>query len=65
MSQAKKILDGNWTGSYTKPAPGLYSHQWNWDSAFVAIGYSHYNQKRAQQELLSLFQAQWPIGVVP
>jgi len=65
VTQAKKILDGNWTGSYTKPAPSLYPHQWNWDSGFVAIGYSHYNQKRAQQELLSLFQAQWPNGMVP
>ncbi len=27
---AKQILDGNWTGSYTKPSPGLYPHQWNW-----------------------------------
>jgi len=62
---AKQILDGNWTGSYTKPSPGLYPHQWNWDSGFIAMGYAHYNQKRAQQEILSLFKHQWPNGMVP
>ncbi|MFC1824001.1 DUF547 domain-containing protein [Thermodesulfobacteriota bacterium] len=62
---ARKILEGNWTGHYTKPAPGLYPHQWNWDSCFIAIGVAHYNQKRAQQEMLSLFQHQWPNGMVP
>ena len=61
----KRILDSNWTGSYTKPSPGLYPHQWNWDSGFIAIGYAHYNQKRAQQEILSLFEHQWHNGMVP
>lgn len=65
LKRAKKILDGNWTGSYTKPSPSLYPHQWNWDSGFIAIGYSHYNQKRAEMELLSLFNAQWPNGMLP
>ncbi len=62
---ARQILDDNWTGSYTKPSPGLYPHQWNWDSGFIAIGYAHYNQKRAQQEILSLFKHQWSNGMVP
>jgi hypothetical protein len=65
LKRAKKILDDNWTGSYTKPSPSLYPHQWNWDSGFIAIGYSHYNQKRAETELLSLFNAQWPNGMLP
>lgn len=65
LKRAKKILDENWTGSYTKPSPSLYPHQWNWDSGFIAIGYSHYNQKRAEMELLSLFNAQWPNGMLP
>ncbi|UCF57099.1 MAG: DUF547 domain-containing protein [Deltaproteobacteria bacterium] len=65
LKVAKKILDGNWTGSYTKPSPRLYPHQWNWDSGFIAIGYAHYDQNRAQQEILSLFQSQWPNGMVP
>jgi hypothetical protein len=62
---AKSTLNNNWTGSYTKPSPRLYPHQWNWDSGFIAIGYSHYDQKRAQKELMSLFNAQWPNGMVP
>jgi hypothetical protein len=65
LKVAKQILNGNWTGSYTKPSPSLYPHQWNWDSGFIAIGYAHYNQKRARQELLSLFNHQWPNGMVP
>jgi len=65
LKVAKQTLDGNWTGSYTKPSPSLYPHQWNWDSGFIAIGYAHYNQKRAQQEILSLFNHQWPNGMVP
>ena len=65
LKVARQILDGNWTGSYTRPSPSLYPHQWNWDSAFIAIGYAHYNEKRAQQEILSLFAHQWPNGMVP
>jgi thiol-disulfide isomerase/thioredoxin len=62
---AKQILDGNWIGSYTRPSPSLYPHQWNWDSGFIAIGYAHYNQDRAEQEILSLFENQWPNGMLP
>jgi hypothetical protein len=62
---ARRILDGNWVGSYTKPSQSLYPHQWNWDSGFIAMGYAHYNQKKAQQEMLSLFEHQWPNGMVP
>jgi hypothetical protein len=65
VHRAKEVLEGNWMGSATKPAPKLYPHQWSWDSAFVAIGYSHFNQKRAQQELVSLFQGQWNNGMLP
>ncbi|HDN94810.1 MAG TPA: DUF547 domain-containing protein, partial [Nitrospirae bacterium] len=52
-------------GSSTKPAPSLYPHQWNWDSAFIAIGRSHYDTDRAIQEMESLFRAQWSNGMVP
>jgi hypothetical protein len=65
IKEAKQILAGNWTGSYTKPSPSLYPHQWNWDSGFIAIGYAHYDQNKAQQEILSLFENQWPNGMVP
>ena len=58
-------MDNNWTGAYTKPSPSLYPHQWNWDSGFIAIGYSSYNQKRAQQEVISLLNNQWDNGMLP
>jgi hypothetical protein len=65
IEKAKNILNSNWTGTYTKPSPYLYPHQWNWDSGFIAIGYSRYHQQRAQAEIRSLFNAQWKNGMVP
>lgn len=62
---AKLILEKNWTGSYTKPSQSIYPHQWNWDSGFISMGYAHYDQKKAQKEILSLFEHQWPNGMVP
>lgn len=65
IKKAKKVLDKNWTGTFTVPAGDLYPHQWSWDSAFIAIGYAHYNQERAQQEMRRLFTGQWGNGMVP
>ncbi len=65
IEKAKKILDKNWTGYYTVPSVHLYPHQWNWDSGFIAIGYSHYNTERAIREIAHLFKAQWKNGMVP
>jgi hypothetical protein len=65
ISEAKMVLDFNWTGEYTKPGPRLYPHQWSWDSALIAIGYSHYDQGRATRELTHLFDAQWSNGLLP
>ncbi len=65
LKPAKKILEGNWTGAYTKPSSSLYPHQWNWDSGFIAIGYAHFNERKAKQEIASLFDHQWPNGMVP
>ena len=47
------------------PSPKLYPNQWSWDSAFTAIGYSHYVQQKAQRELLSMFEGQWGNGMLP
>ncbi len=63
--RAKLVLDHNWTGRYTQPGPRLYPHQWSWDSAFIAIGYAHYDQDRAMQELHHLFENQWTNGLLP
>lgn len=65
VKAARQVLRANWMGAYTKPSPSLYPHQWNWDSGFIAIGYAHYDQKKARQELISLFARQWPNGMVP
>ena len=65
VNKAKQILDDNQAGSSTKPSPSLYPHQWNWDSAFIAIGLSHYDTKRATKEIETLFDAQWANGMLP
>ena len=65
LEKAKETLERNWLGRHTKPAPELYSHQWNWDSGFISIGYTRYLQERAQEEILSLFEAQWKNGMMP
>src|SRR5262245_51706443 len=62
---AKRVLDENWLGASTLPSRTLYPHQWSWDSAFMAIGRSWYDEARARQELRSLFRAQWADGRVP
>jgi hypothetical protein len=63
--KSRTILDNNWTGSSTKPAPSLYPHQWNWDTGFIAIGRSHYDTSRSIQEIETLFEAQWSNGMLP
>lgn len=63
--EAMAVLEANWLGHATRPSPRLYPHQWSWDSAFIAIGYAHYDQARAQQELRSLFRGQWSNGLLP
>jgi hypothetical protein len=63
--RAEQVLDGNWLGAATRPGPRLYPHQWSWDSAFHAIGWSHVDWDRATTELRTLFAAQWPDGLLP
>lgn len=65
VRQARAVLDANWRGHSTVPSRSLYPHQWSWDAAFIAIGRSWVEQERAQQELESMFQAQWATGMLP
>lgn len=65
IEQAQEVLNENWTGNFTQPAPSMYPHQFSWDAAFIAIGYAHVDQQRAQQELWRLFSGQWSNGMVP
>ncbi|MBB5084213.1 amylo-alpha-1,6-glucosidase [Nonomuraea endophytica] len=63
--EAMSVLEANWTGTATVPAPGLYPHQWSWDSAFVAIGLARHRPQRAHAELAGLLAGQWSTGMVP
>lgn len=63
--RAVYVIKSNSCENYTIPAPGIYLPQWNWDSAKIAIGLSHIDPIRAQQEILTLFQGQWQNGMVP
>jgi hypothetical protein len=65
LRQAKTVLNFNWVGEYTMPGPRLYPHQWSWDTALIAIGYSHYDLGRATSCLRHLFEAQWKNGLLP
>lgn len=62
---AARVLDANWTGTATVPSPGLYPHQWSWDSSFVSLGLARHRPERARVELSSLFRGQWSTGLVP
>lgn len=63
--QAREILRRNDKGSYTIPTSGLYPYQWNWDSAFAAIGFAEFDLDRAWREIETLFEGQWDNGMVP
>jgi len=62
---ARKVLTANKAGDSTKPSPGLYPHQWNWDTAFIALGLVHYDLERAQREIVALLRGQWRSGMIP
>jgi alpha,alpha-trehalase len=63
--QAIDILKANDRGGYTVPTARLYPYQWNWDSAFVALGFVTFDPDRAWRELEMLFDGQWDDGMVP
>ena len=47
------------------PSGRQYPHQWGWDAAYIAIGWSWVDPARAAAELESLLRGQWPDGRVP
>jgi glycogen debranching enzyme len=63
--KAKAMLAENRNELFTKPSASQYPHQWSWDAAFIAIGYSHYDQQLAEQEFRHLFSGQWKNGMIP
>ena len=64
LQKAIEIINRNDRGGFTIPTNKLYPHQWNWDSAFTALGISTYNKTRAWQELILLINAQWTNGML-
>ncbi len=65
INNAKEVLDKNWLQGYTSPSIKLYPHQWSWDSGFIAIGYSYFDEERAMREITSLLKGQWFDGMIP
>ena len=66
LKNAEKILLGNRRSGYTLPTNNkLYPAQWNWDSAFISLGYSYFNLDYAIEEINTLLRGQWKDGMVP
>ncbi|QSF54779.1 MGH1-like glycoside hydrolase domain-containing protein [Brevundimonas fontaquae] len=63
--EARNILIANDRGGYTVPNGRVYPFQWNWDSAFVALGFATFDRDRAWVEIETLFKAQWTDGFLP
>ena len=66
LKNAQKTLLNNRRSGYTLPTNNkLYPAQWNWDSAFIALGYSHFNLNFALEEINTLLKGQWKDGMIP
>ncbi|MEK7571870.1 MAG: trehalase family glycosidase [Patescibacteria group bacterium] len=48
----------------TVPSKQYYTHQWNWDSATVAMGLVHFHPQAAYDELRALISGQWENGLI-
>jgi hypothetical protein len=59
------VLGSNSGAGIVKSAPGLYPHQWSWDTAFIAIGLAPIDTALACRNLDALFAGQWHNGMVP
>jgi len=62
---ARTVLRDNDRGGYTVPNGRVYPFQWNWDSAFVALGFDTFDRDRAWREIETLMMGQWEDGFVP
>jgi neutral trehalase len=65
IEHARAILRRNDRGGYTVPTDRLYPFQWNWDSAFVAMGWATFHEARGFTEVERLLEGQWDDGLVP
>ena len=66
IKAAKKTLLNNRRSNYTLPTnTKLYPAQWNWDSAFIALGYSNFDLDYSFKEIETLISGQWEDGMIP
>ena len=65
IEEACSILRLNDRGGYTVPTERLYPYQWNWDSAICALGWHHFDEARAWNEIRMLLKGQWINGMIP
>jgi len=65
LDRARATLRANDRGGYTVPTARLYPFQWNWDSAFVAMGFATFDEARAWREIERLLEGQWGDGLIP
>jgi glycogen debranching enzyme len=62
---ARAVLAANDMGLFFRPGRELYPFQWNWDSAFVALGLAGVDPERGRAEVRALLKGQWRDGMVP
>lgn len=65
LQAAQAVLRANDRGGYTVPTARLYPFQWNWDSAFVAMGFATFDAPRGWREIERLLEGQWEDGLIP
>jgi Trehalase len=65
IKRATAVLAANDMGPFVRPGRDLYPHQWNWDSALIAIGLARADPARGRAEVRSLLRGQWKDGMVP
>ncbi len=59
------MLAANWCDGSTVPSLRQYPHQWGWDAAYIALGWSWLDERRAAHELETLLGGQWRDGRIP
>ncbi|WP_224447697.1 amylo-alpha-1,6-glucosidase [Haloprofundus salilacus] len=64
-AEALDVLESNRAEGYTVPSATLYPFQWNWDSAFIALGLAGVEPEAAKAELETLCAATWENGLLP
>tara|TARA_R110002111_G_scaffold225896_2_gene287622 strand:- start:433 stop:1743 length:1311 start_codon:yes stop_codon:yes gene_type:complete len=66
-NKAIDVLNGNWKNDvgFSIPCANLYPFQWFWDSGLIAIGFAHFDMEKAEQEIITLLDAQWGNGFIP